>query len=200
MNTLIRILKWVWRLWPLIILAFVISIHFLILCYSGFPDKAVNAAVSLVVQIIGGLLVLYSIDSNIGLFRNLGLVDTFKNYLSAFPLIKKHYVLNADSAHFDVSGGDVDLIVNRKPKNVEEHLAYLQEQIDTLKQRVNNNHNKMQEKIESVNKVLTEKSDKTGGSVSDIQNKLEVYAIGGLKTQIFGVLLIIYGAIASYAA
>ena len=79
-------------------------------------------------------------------------------------------------------------------------MAYLQEQIDMLTKRVKANNNKVQKKIESVNKELTGKLDKASRSVSDIQNKLEIYAIGGLKVQIFGVLLIIYGAIAGYAA
>jgi hypothetical protein len=88
-----------------------------------------------VAQLVGGLLILYSIDSNIGVIKQKSLLSILTSYFKEFPLIKRSVVIDAQCAVIAVSGGKAKITVGRNPQSVDEKIEYLQEQINELKTR-----------------------------------------------------------------
>ena len=92
---------------------------------------------SLSLQIVGGIIILYSIDSNIGVVNNQSLFTMLKSWLRSFPLIKRSFVINADPGSMKITGHPAKIRVGGPGKSIKEHIKYLQEQIEWLKEDLN---------------------------------------------------------------
>lgn len=80
MSTLLRLIQWFGRAWPVIVIVLVICGHFLLLDYFSQSDEFINKTASLLAQLAGGFLILYSIDSNIGIMNEKSLLTMLKNF------------------------------------------------------------------------------------------------------------------------
>lgn len=195
---ILKIIKWIWRGWPIVILVVLAFIHFSLVYAFCLNSSEVNKAVSLVSQILGGLLILYSIDSNIGIIRNINLKEMFSRYLSEFPMIKKSVVSSIDTAYMIMKGGEIKLSVNRSPKNIDEKLQYLQEQIDNMKREFEDEIREIRDKENKENEEFRLQLTETKLSLSNIEKQMDEVSLGGVKIQIFGIFLMIYGGVAGY--
>lgn len=200
MKSFFKFGSWIWRSWPVFIIAVLLYIHLLLLEIYRINEQIINESISLVAQIIGGLLVLYSIDSNIGIIKKNSLIGVFVNYLKEFPLIKRNVRLNIDSAIHVHTSSNASLSVNRNPKTIDEKIDWLQEQINELKKSVATKENVIIEKMESLSKEMTEGINETKNEIGHVKKQIEDVSVGGVKVQIFGVLLIIYGSVSGFIA
>ena len=191
---MIRLLKWFWRAWPVIIILVVFNIHLTLISYFGFCET--NKLIALITQLVGGCFILYSIDSNIGIIQNKNLVDIFFEYIKAFPLIKRPVVLGPFTVGANCSAS-IEVAVTQNPKTIEDTLKYLQKQITE-------NKIDTERRIKSLDKTINQKigsnQNETKSALLEIETKMEKVSIGGIKVQIFGILLMVYGAITSYIA
>jgi hypothetical protein len=200
MGIILQILKWVWRSWPLIILAVCFTAHFALINWLDFKVDATHKTFALITQLVGGLIVLYSIDSNIGIIQNKKLFALFTEYIRAFPLIKRSVVIEAKSGMIATTSMDAMLAVTRNPKTIEEKLEYLQEQINDVKRDFEHETKALKNKISQNSEKLKLKFSETKTALKQIEMKMEKVSIGGIKLQLFGVLLMVYGAVTSYIA
>lgn len=198
MRAIKNILKWIWKAWPIIIILPCLIIHYELIHYFEPYADTIHKTIALIVQIVGGLLVLYSIDSNIGIIKDKKLTALFTDYLKSFPLIKKSYVIEAKSGAMSVTGLDAKLKVIRKPKTIEDKLNYLQEQIDSLEKTIDKKAEALDSKIKNISEKLNADVSETKKAIEHIETQIEQVSIGGFKSQLFGLLLLLYGAITSY--
>jgi hypothetical protein len=199
MNILVkRTIKWFWKAWPLHYLIIIGLIHYTFL--KSFPHaiSEINSGISLLLQIIGGLLILYSIDSNTGVINNDNLIGIFKSYLKQFPPIHTYNTTQIKAAITQITTYPPKSRVIMHPTSIEDKLAYLQEQIEDLRWE-----NEYLQK--SLSDQIKEQSVEIYKDISDIKvklrenyGKLEKVSVGSIKIQIFGVFLMLYGAIAGY--
>jgi peptidoglycan hydrolase CwlO-like protein len=162
--------------------------------------SATHKAIALITQLVGGLLILYSIDSNIGIIKDRNLTALLTAYLREFPLVKRHFVIEAESGAMGISSFDAKITVTRSPKTLEEKLEYLQEQITNVKTDIERNTKKINDKIDQNSKKVEAKISETKSDLRSLETKIEKVSIGGIKIQFLGVLLMGYGAITSYIA
>lgn len=200
MHTIRRLLSWSWRAWPVWVLLAVITIHLMLIYYFCMNATATNKAISLFAQLIGGLLILYSIDSNIGIIKEKSLLAIFANYLREFPLIKRSIVIELQVASMSMSAGKVKLTVGRNPKSIEEKIEYLQEQINEVKRDVEQESKELNEKIDRQSTGMNTKIQEAQSALQKVESKMGEVSIGGTMVQLFGILLMIYGAMAGYLA
>jgi hypothetical protein len=198
MTTLWRLLKWAWRAWPVVVLLVVLLVHLTLLDLCPTLSQAINKTASLVLQISGGLLVLYSIDSNIGVIRGRSLFGELRQYLAEFPLIKKSTVLNVSGAFSSTFVTKARISVKRNPKTVDEQLNYLQEQIDDTRRDLREEISDLDRKFQERSKAIDEKIGLLLASLKQVGSNVAEVSVGGIEFQVFGVLLVIYGAIAGY--
>lgn len=200
MKILLRLLKWSWRSWPVIIIVILFIAHLSLVDYFCSNVSEVHKIIALITQLIGGLLILYSIDSNIGIIKDKNLLALLTGYLREFPLIKRPVVIQAQGVTMGLSSLNTEITVTRSPKTIEEKLEYLQEQITNLKTNLERETKKTNEKIDQNSKKVESKISETKSDLRKLETKIERVSIGGIKIQFLGVLLMGYGSITSYIA
>ena len=200
MGTLLRLIKWSWRAWPILALIFLICGHLLLLNWFSQSAGLINKTASLVAQLVGGLLILYSIDSNIGVIKQKSLLSILTSYFKEFPLIKRSVVIEVQGAAMAMTGGKAKITVGRNPQSVDEKIEYLQEQINELKRDLEQESKELNQKIERQSKEMNAQIKDAKSALRNLESKMDEVSTGGIKVQLFGVLLMVYGAIAGYAA
>ena len=200
MHTVLQLLKWLLRAWPVIVMLIVICVHCMLIFYFSLCSSEVNKVASLLTQLVGGGFILYSIDSNIRTFNEKNIVAIFKDYLREFPLIKRPVIAHAKVSPIKLKGANGTTTVTENPKSIDEKLEYLQRQINNLYSKVEYNLNEITAKIDShINETKSQIND-TKLDVKNIESKIKEASIGGIKSQLFGVLLMVYGAFCGYFA
>ena len=190
-----RELKRLLKAWPALVLLSIIGGHwFLIYCYPQ-NKETIDKIISLALQLLGGLLILYSIDSNIGIIKNKNLFSIFINYLKEFSLSKNNQVIEAAFHINSNSFFEAKVTTTQNPQNIEKHLEYLQKQIHELKRDLDHESKDLRTKIDGQSNKLNSLINETKSDISTIESKMVEISIGGLKTQLFGVSLIFYGTI-----
>jgi hypothetical protein len=161
-------------------------------------EEVINNGIAFVVQVTGGLLVLISIDSNIGILRGSSLDEEFIQYLRSCPLFKRGAVAKPGTGNIFYTGGRPEVRTRPVPKTVEERLDYLQEQFDTLQKQLEKKLKSLNEKIDQKSKEMSASLNALSQSLRKFENCVDQISVGGAKFQFFGVLLLIYGAIINY--
>jgi hypothetical protein len=204
---LLKVLKWFWRGWPIIILILLLIVHQAISNFSlyelmNFENiQQFDKFLSFILNVIGGLLVLYSVDSNLGLFRKGGMFKIFVNWLKSFPLLKpKPVVIEVNSVNSASGVGKCRIENQITPKTIDELFEFTQKQINYLKEDIENQNQQTNNRFQILTLEFSSKNQELDKSISEINNQLTTVVIGGFKTQLFGVLLVIYGSCLSYIA
>lgn len=197
---LYRLIMWCWRAWPVYIILLLLGIHSLLIFYLSWEPCTTNKTISLFTQILGGVIVVYMINSNIGIISNKNLRKILSDYIRNCPLFKRNIVLEAEEGSIGVTGGNVEFSIIRHPKSIEEEITYLQEQIEWVKRELKQKIVDVNEKIDRNSRETKSENQKYSVAVNNIESKLGKFSLGSLKIQLFGVLLMIYGAISGYLA
>ncbi|WP_373433466.1 hypothetical protein ACEO96_18625 [Vibrio anguillarum] len=136
-----------------------------------------------------------------GLIKNKNLLVVAKDWCMSAPFLKRKPI--AITVSGSVSYGCISsstISIRKTPKTTEEHLLYLQEQIDWLKEDLLNSTSQIKGEMLEIKNDTAQKHSISIKTTNEITKKLENISIGSLKSQIFGVLLMCYGSIISYFA
>jgi hypothetical protein len=198
-----RIALWVCKGWPGFAFAIIVVCCECLLkrpCLEiGLPcftSTEINRFLTFTFQLIGGGLVIYSVDSNIGLFKNKTLAGSLYNYLS--ELIPRKPVTVEQHSLVQISVvSSAKIGASKKAITIEEKMAYLQDQIDWLKKDLLEDRTKFSKLIEEGKRDSSASHRRLEQAHTELKKNLESVAIGGLKPQIFGVLLLVYGSFIS---
>jgi hypothetical protein len=200
MAKLILLIKWLFKMWPVFLPAAFAGLHYIVYTTISSDLSHANKVISLVLQLVGGILVLYSIDSNLGIMNNTSLLSLFLSYIKNFPLIKRSYTLKADSGTIKMTGHIAKLRVGGPTITIDEKIDHLQKQITWLKEDLNDEVKGLKGMVHSVEKKANASISEIRSSIGSIDRKVQELSAGGIKTQIFGVLLMIHGSVSSYYA
>lgn len=189
-----QLLPWILRAWPLLALVPVAVLHAVALQVSPSHHEVVNKIVGAILQVAGGLIVLYSVNDNLGLFREQSLVATIVAWLKAFPLVRKPINISASVGTAMGSSAAASISVERKASTVEERITELERKLQEFKEQMGKDLVEMRERINEQWIQLERRISATSDRVAEISKKMEYAAVGGFKIQALGVLLAIYGA------
>ena len=201
------IIKWILRAWPFLVPAMIVLLHqytstlpchFQWMCWS---NQTIDKYLSFGLNISGGLLVIYSIDSNLGLFKKGNLLTLLKNWMKSFPMIKGEPLIIAAQPCHSVSTaipGRIEL--TKPPESIEELYRYTQEQISLLRKDLKNERRNRDEVLNKITNEWSTKHSLLNKSISEINEQLKSVAIGGVKLQVLGVLLVTYGSYVGLSA
>lgn len=178
----------------------VFASHAIALDYWPTKTELVNKIVGMALQVGGGLLILYSINDNLGLFRGQSILRSISSWLRSFPVVREPIVLtvNASSSMFWSTEGAV--AVRAPATSVDERIQHLEDDLATLRQQMHCNVAAITASVRSSNKEAEEKITLTSTRLEFISKQIETAAVGGFKVQIFGVFLALYGAVTSVFA
>ncbi|AEP29104.1 hypothetical protein [Brumicola nitratireducens] len=209
---MIRLLKWISRAWPVLGILPLFLVHYLFLvlpCIDSIfgvniiciANNEINKVFALILQVLGGFLVLHSIDSNIGLFRNKNLKSLTLAWFKSFPFIKrKPLVIRPITAECRSEVHPIKIKLGRKADTLEEKIEALEEKLNWLKEDFQDDIKHLKKQIQNMYEESSKKYGALSNKTFDISTKLEKVSVGGIKFQVFGVSLLIYGSIVSYIA
>ncbi len=191
---------WLLRAWPLLALLPIGAFHAIALHEFQDSTQLVNKLMGMSLQVTGGLIILYSVNDNLGLFKSKSLVTAFGEWLRAFPLVRKPVVVNLSGAASIAIGGSATLSVGRAASSLEERIAKLELEIQSVRRELQNAVAEANRQLESAKEELGKRISETHRQLNELTQKVERSAVGGIKFQFFGVLLAVYGAVTSVFA
>ncbi len=188
------------RAWPAIVLSLILLSHFLLLHFFQSYATCINHTITLLSQLGGAFLIVYSINSNFRILKQKSIVALLANYFSEFPLKKKSIIIELKGNAKITMKMSGDLTIVRNPQTLEEKISYLQEQISELSQSVAIGTKALNNKIEIQSKEMCAKIDGTLLSFQQLESLLhEIYTVD-IQPQLFGVLLMFYSPLIEYFA
>ena len=209
---MIRLVKWISRAWSVLGILPLFLVHYLFLvlpCIDSIfgisigciTNEEINKVFALVLQVLGGFLVLHSIDSNIGLFRNKSLKSLILAWFKSFPFIKRKPILvKPITAECRTEAPPAKIRLGKKADTLEEKIEALEERLNWLKEDLQDETKQLKKQIQNVYEESSKKYGALSNKSFDISKKLEKVSVGGIEFQVFGVSLLIYGSIISYVA
>lgn len=193
-----RYMKWLWRSWPILITCAILLIHYALVAFMDSKAETINSTMGLVSQIIGGLLVLYSIDSNLGIIRGNSLLNEVILYIKSFPLLRKSAVVNVTPTGGISLSGSAKVKLTKAPQTIQEEIQYLKDEIADIRYEVRETLADLKKTIDQNHKDIHERTATLSKSLNETKDKIARVSVGGVKIQFFGILLLIYGAICGY--
>lgn len=197
MQLIRLIVIWLWRAWPILIILFFSVIHFAV--HAAIPEKfdIANKIIGTIMQLVGGFIVLHSVNGNLGLFRNQSFFSVIVSWLRDFPLIKRSTVISMASGISATLGGIATVSIEVVATTVEERIIELERRLVEVRNALNAQDTALRQHIDKVKDELRISIYSNESTIKQLAKKLELATVGGFKQQAFGVLLVIYGVVIS---
>lgn len=161
----------------------------------------VNKVFGTLLQLSGGIIVLHSLDGNLGLFKQQGLVKAFILYLKDFPRLRKRTnSLSGVATGVNIGASGKITIGRRTPTTLEERVELLERQLKEESERIRDLEASTTKRLSEIKTELSRSISAVDGGLRELSQKVERTALDGLKQQLFGVLLGVYGACVSVFA
>jgi hypothetical protein len=188
------------RAWPFWALLPAFATHWLALTAFPASPQVVNKIAGMALQVSGGLLILYAVNDNLGLFRRQSLIATAVAWFKAFPRKGKNITIQLSGVSAAAMAGSASVSTRKTPTTLEERVEYLESTLAKHRQEVAEGFAHAQIALEGAKSELHARIDSTASQITELGQKVEHAAVGGFKLQGFGVLLAIYGAVTSVFA
>jgi hypothetical protein len=191
MNKVKQLVTWSLKAWPLLSVGIIAFVHYYLYRYIG---TSINKFIALFLQFIGGLVVLYSINDNIGTFKRRNLFSIFVEWLKSFPLIKKATTVGKElDLRFSIEPSSI-YHAERKCETVDEKLEEFKRQLDELRNLVFLKEIAIRNDISTIEIKFQDAISKNNADIRDVKKLLDDSIVGAVNLQLFGVLLVSYGA------
>lgn len=200
-----RLIAWLFRAWPVLGLIVPIAAHLFALSQFPLPQFPsehifINKITGAILQVGGGLIVLYSIDANLGLFRNRKLVTTVIGWFAECPIISRSVTLSATGCSMSSATSSCTASITRVAKTLEERVAEVERLLLEFRSEVTEQNRAMRSHIQEVKTELSTAIASNQAALNGLSDRVVEASVGGFKGQIFGTFLAIYGASTSVFA
>lgn len=197
-SKLVSLVGWFFRMWPVLVPVALIALHYLVAAHTGWDVRQTNRVISLVLLVIGGVIVLYSINANLGFFDDSTLFSLFISYLKSFPLLTRRDATQEVPASVNVVTRRARAWPGATKKTSNERLKYLQLQIEQIKQDLNQGQDLEESAVVQLESQTREAISDVRQTIVCINRKVKKLCVCSIKMQVFGVLLMLHGYASSY--
>lgn len=191
MQRIARLPEWIWRARPSIFILPIIGLHIAIQSFSGLDKVFVNEIIGQLLTLLGGLVVVGSMNDDFQEFRNKNMLLAFKEYLKSCPLLKQNHILDAEAGIYTTTFGNVHASITYANEGDIERIERRLEELFKIQKDTN-------ERIAKLYKEFLDLHIKNKEGISQVRNQLDKTIIGNARYQIFGVLLILYGVVVNF--
>lgn len=193
-----RFYRWCARAWPFWVAVFVIGTHQGL--WAAFPQQStdINKAFSIGLQIVGGLLVLHSIDSTLGMLRGESIPRIIAHWFRSCPIWSKPQKIEGSGVASVGFVSSANLRVKNQASSLSQRVSELERQMDEVYQDIARREQALKELVSEVKEELSKRVGQSEVAIRDVKEKIDNTALGSIKQQIFGVVIAIYGAGISY--
>lgn len=193
MKAIKRIYGWSIEPWPLHLFPIFVLLHVCTLRIFPSQSQIINSKFSAVFQIVGGLIIIWVINSNLGIISKTSISDSVLGWLKRFPLISrpKSVTIQVDSLLSATGICDARLIPGHK--NMEEKVDYLLQEVNRIHDKVDKIRNELKRDIYKSEEKINNKINGIKLDMQKIDTSLKAAIVGGVKTEALGVLTVAYG-------
>ena len=189
------LIRWILKSWPVVVPLSIAVIHYIVYLNSSADFTTINEYISLCLQILGCLIVLFNINSNMGTFKENNIPYKLKEYLKSFPLIKRNVTISVNSiASVCVVSGEATVRVKKNGSSITEKIDEMERRIEELWEQISKTKETLRKESYVIKESLERQIFKLNEEMNDIKMTLKDSIIGGLDLQLFGIGLVIYGA------
>jgi hypothetical protein len=152
----------------------------------------------LFLQIVGTVMVLFSIRERFTLFKKHGVIKEALLYFKKFPLFKgkQHLRMQADAGSFTLVGGEVRGVVGPKPE-INDVIRFFKEENNYIQQLINQRYTLVSKRIEEVNQKIDTLNGQIKAQVEKTDKLLAVALTPDVLREFFGVLYLVVGMVMS---
>ncbi|MCU0925611.1 MAG: hypothetical protein MUF44_06100 [Hydrogenophaga sp.] len=178
----------------------VFAFHAIALDCWATKTELTNKVVGMALQMGGGLLILHSINDNLGLFRGQSILRSISSWILSFPVVRETIVLEANASASMSWSAEGSVSARAPATSIDERIQHLEEDLAALRQQMQCDVAALTASVRSTTTAAEEKITLTSTRLETISKQIETAAVGGFKVQIFGVFLALYGAVTSVFA
>ena len=180
-------------LWPFWVVLGIGMLHCVAVSIAPGWEKRIHSWLGFTLQVLGGILILYNVDQNLGLFGKQRLLDMPRSLIVNWP--RKAVVSGTLSGAARVSGVSATGTLQSSNANAsqDDRISALEAETQALRTLILAVKSDMAEHLNSVREDHQRGISSVEGQVKDVSAKLESTAVGGLRLQLLGILLAIYG-------
>jgi len=169
---------WLMRAWPFWALLPAFAAHWLALTVFPTSPQVMNKVAGMVLQVSGGLLILYAVNDNLGLFRRQSLLSTAVAWLKALPRKGKNISIQLSGVSAAALAGSASVSTRIAPTTLEDRVAYLESTLANHRQEVAEGFANAQRNLEGAKSEIHARVDSTAGQVAELSQKVEHAAVG----------------------
>ena len=180
-------------LWPFFGLIAILVVHIIMIRWTNINKELIHNVFGQGLPLIGGVIVLLSLNKDVLDFRNQSILSFYKNRLKSHSLKRRDYVMGTVSGSVIANLGKIRATVRKqsitpeeKLNEVDERLEKLSNDLSEIDKRTNNELSNLRSELNFVNETIDEKN-------KQVSQLLDEAIIGNIDYHFFGVLLIFYG-------
>jgi len=182
-----------WPIWSLLMVSIIIG-HFGNWTLNG-EGPGFNKICGAILQAAGALIVLVSLDGSLGLFGGSGILAVAMNWAYDFPKVPRNIVLEASGSC--QSNSSASAVASIRSSSIDGRVEELERVVIELRALISKRHDEVTKSISTVRAEASEASRRATDSIRELERKVIVAAVGGLKVQGFGVGLALLGSLLS---
>lgn len=172
----------------------VIAAHLAVVNTFPQQSKEINAGFSIAMQVLGGLLVLYSIDSTLGLMREESIYRLVTKWFRDCPLWSKPKVAEVSMSATANASASFQARVKKGASSLTDRVTELERHVDEAYREMDRKHQALKELISEAKGQLSTRIGGTESAIGRVEKKLNTTILSGIKQQAFGVVIAVYGA------
>lgn len=195
-ETLKQTGKWLGRAWPVWAVLAIAVLNILAYRLIQYDRTSVHTVAGSLLQIIGGGFVLFSLNSNLGLFKQGTLRQRVSRWWADRPFRKRSDItLQAHAAAHVHVGGEASVEIVTPAKKLEERIEQLEKNVERFRLEMGEKEQKLRGSIEAVRQEMRAGHSEINKKISDVERPMATAVIGGANLQFFGILLVFYGTL-----
>ncbi|MBZ2207131.1 hypothetical protein [Massilia soli] len=182
-----------WPIWSLLLVSVVVAIGGNWTMDGNGPGF--NKVAGALLQAVGAALVLISLDGNVGLFKGRGIIAEALKWVHDYP--KPPQTIELSAAASIQSNCTTSGAITCRPSTIDGRVAELERVVVELTTLITKSHSELTESIATARLDARIANSQIAFTIRDLEKKVVVSAVGGLKTQAFGVGLALLGSVLS---
>jgi|GEM_PF-6632795 len=189
-------------LWPLLPIPTVLIMYFILRPNLDANKSLFNNWYGVALQIIGGFQLVWSIDTNLRGFKGQTIVQTIKRdtieLFRSFPLwSKKNVTIITGAAHLTIPKQQVNIRASQTYTDLSQKVEFLERQLSHLQEALDNCINDFRTKMDEQKRDFQNKIAAVNTTSSELKTLITDVAVGGIRGQITGFLIVVLGTVIS---
>lgn len=199
-----RIPNWLWGAWPFWLPAGIAVAHAVwqLEAHAWFGFSACdllfhNRLIAAALQLLGGGLVIYSIDSNLRMFEGRNTIRHIGSYFGRIPFANRYHLVTSSVTIQSAIRSDSSSGLHSGGQSLKQRVEQLEREIKRLDAAGDTMRDELQHAIDALSEKLGAELSTVKTEMGRIDDRLKSATVGGVALQLVGIWLLVHSTVAS---